>query len=494
MRELLGEKDNRRLHLIENIYLKPGIELSDLADSLGYSIMQTQIDIGFLNELIDPLYIEVTRDKKCFLEIPEALSTRVIYSRLLASNINFKVLESMLLNDFATYDQMAESLYISVATLKRVINFINDCFQKHDVYIKTRPLRIEGNENNIRAFFLFYLNERYIDDELSLPMSIQTFASELSDHYLRKFPKDTHNYSSVRRLKMYVSVSLLRETKAKNLNMQDLYSGSLKELIEIDVASYKNALLFKQVFKFDLNSEVYTRLFSYYLNDYRAFSIRDLNERVLKSNINKELYNQIIKVIKNISATFNIPIPNEDYLYYKLYNLMIVSKRISITPYAIYPNRKIFLLFNKSIPKDILNEARTIYNDVFSEIMNRNEAYFYEFIYILVTHWEGFYKTVSSQATPCKIALFFNSDMEHMRYMQDELKFQFNHKVKVELLDIQNLKELEAASKAYDLLIVNFVIPQWLTIHTKVISVTDALWTDKQIQIQNVINATFYNS
>lgn len=84
--------------------------------------------------------------------------------------------------------------------------------------------------------------------------------------------------------------------------------------------------------------------------------------------------------------------------------------------------------------------------------------------------------------------------MEHMRYMQDELKFQFNHKVKVELLDIQNLKELKAASKAYDLLIMNFVIPQWLTIHTKVISVTDALWTDKQIQIQNVINATFYNS
>lgn len=245
MRELLGEKDNRRLHLIENIYLKPGIDLSDLADSLGYSIMQPQIDIGFLNELIDPLYIEVTRDKKCFLEIPEALSTRVIYSRLLASNINFKVLESLLLNDFATYDQMAESLYISVATLKRVINFINDCFQKDDVYIKTRPLRIEGNENNIRAFFLFYLNERYIDDELSLPMSIQTFASELSDHYLRKFSKDTHNYSSVRRLKMYVSVSLLRETKARNVNMQDLYSGSLKELIEIDVASYKNALLFK---------------------------------------------------------------------------------------------------------------------------------------------------------------------------------------------------------------------------------------------------------
>ena len=61
MRELLGEKDNRRLHLIENIYLKPGIDLSDLEDSLGYSIMQTQIDIGFLNELYSkyrkPLFI-----------------------------------------------------------------------------------------------------------------------------------------------------------------------------------------------------------------------------------------------------------------------------------------------------------------------------------------------------------------------------------------------------------------------------------------------------
>lgn len=494
MRELLGDKDNRRLHLVESIYLKPGIEIDLLANTLDFSVMQTQLDIAFLNELIAPLSIEVSKDRRCTLNIPESLSTRVIYSRVLASNINFKVLEALYLNNYETYDQIAESLYISVATLKRVITYINMCFKNHDICIKSRPLRIEGNENNIRAFFLFYINERYIDDAINLPVSIRSFAEELSDHYLRKFPEIAQSYSSSRRLKHYVSVALLRETKAKNSSSETLVSPELLELVQQDIESYKNSTLFRQVFKIELNETVYTRIFSYYLNDYRAFSIRDLNERVLKRPENNELYKKIGLVIDRISTAFGIPVPNRVFLYYKLYNLLIISKRISITPYVIYPNRKIFLLFNKAIPRDILEKARKMYASVLDSVVDRNEAYFYEFIYILVTHWEGFYTAVSEKFKPCRISLFFNSDVEHMRYMKEDLLFQLGNKATVDILTVARLNDLKEASASYDMLIVNFLIPKTLEISTRVISVTDALWTDKLQQIQNVVNETYYNN
>lgn len=494
MRELLGDKDNRRLHLIEMIYLKPGIDLQAIADSLDFSFIQAQTDVAFLNEMIAPLSINVTKDRRCYLEIPDALSTRVIYKEILAQNINFRVLEALLLHDYETYDQLCEKLYISVATLKRVIHFINECFEGHDVAIKTRPLRIVGNEHNIRAFFVFYLNERYIDDIYPLPIAIQTFGDELVSHYLKMHAKEDWEYAKVRRLKCYLYVAMLRETKLHtNPEIPTIHASVFNQALR-DVEQYKNFSLFQQVFKMELDASLYLRMFDHYMNDERAVSIEDLRVKVSLSHDNQKRYDTIKTTIQAMSERFSIPVTNQAFLELKLYNLMRVAERISITPYVIYPNRKIFLMFNKVIPKNILDSARDVYAQSFKEINQKNDAYFYEFLYILVTHWEGFYGKLREKAQICKIALFFNSDYEHMIYMKNDLEFQHHQKVKIDILSIREVKELIELRDRYDLFITNFILPQSIDLNHKVISVTDSLWHDKQQQIQNYINMFYYNS
>lgn len=492
MRELLGEKDNRRLHLIEKIYLRPGISMDTLADELHYSTIQVQVDIAFLNEILDPILITTTKDKMCYVEIPQHLSTRHIYKEIISRNVHCKVLESLLFEEFETYEQLADKVYVSVATLKRVIAFMNECFEKDDITIKTRPLRIVGNEYNIRALYMFYLHERYPDDVYPVEERISFFSKELSDFFVNHNEHQKFHYSSITRLNRYVCVSLLREIKGHSYPYiyKDFEMPKHEEILN----KYKNRVLFEQVFKISFDSDFYFSVFNHYLDPLRLSNFGELNKLYKQHTSARKIIDSVRKALEILGGTYRLPIENQEYLLQKLYNLMLVGSKISITPYIIYPNRKIFLLFNKVLPKDMIENIRAIYAENFKEIHQKNPSYFYEFLYILVTHWEGFYDTLSKQNVPCKVGLFFNTDYHHMKYVKADLEFHFHNKVNLEVIETLTLRDLEKISRTYDVIVANFILPENIELQCELVSITDALWDDKKLQLQNIINRIYYKN
>lgn len=494
MRNLLGEKDRRRLAISETIALNPGISTEEIAEEFNISTMQVQVDVAFLNEIIHPLIINLSKEKSYILYVPEHLSTKYIYQQVLAHNINFQLLELLLTQEFDNYDRLADALFISTATLKRTIQYVNQCFEGHQISIKSRPIRIEGNESNIRAFYHFYFQERYPNDIETLPITERAFAKELTELYVSRFSKSEFPYARRIRLERYVAIALLRETRRKQERVEINISQEMLTIALEDINRYKNKVLLEQVLKIELTPDVYIRLLSHYINDHRASSIEDLHDRVLVNSDNACLYNQIKSSVNVLSQTLNIPVINEEKLYFKLYNMMTTGLKLSITPYAIYPARKIFLLFNKTIRTSMLELAKQAYREEIPLLIHKNEAYFYEYLYILVTHWDGFYKRLIQDSNPCRIGLFFNSDYEHMVYMKDDLEFQFGDKVRVAILNIMTLNELPKHIKDMDVLIVNFMLPDTLDIQVPIISVSDTIWGDKIQQIQKHINRIYYKN
>lgn len=495
VRELLGEKDNRRLKLVETIYLNPWIAMTDLSNKLGITPMQVQLDIGFFNTSIKGVQINTTKDKTCFLEIPSTLSTKVIYQTFLENNINFKLLEAILFKEYDNYEKLAEDLFISQATLKRTISFINQCFAPHEIKIISRPIRIVGNEVNIRAFYLFYLLEKYPNDDYPFPLIVKTFAKELMELFIAKFPKERFKYARKRRLERYVSVSLVRELKHhQGEDATKVLSQDLFELVLNDLDSYTNKNKFERVFHLKLSPVLYASLFSRYINDNHALSLRDYQERISQNKENKEIYTRLNAIIESVSEQLKIPLVNKEELLLKLYNVMIIGKKMTLTPYVIYPNRKIFLLFSRSIRESVLRQAKELFEKNLPMIATKNEAYFYEFLYMMVTHWEGLYQKIIQEVNPCKIGLFFNSEIEHMIYMKSDLEFAFGKKVVVELIEIDELFELKEASKNCDLLILNFILPQHTHLEIPYISVTDVMWQDKLTEINRMVDKVYYRN
>ncbi|MGX6961448.1 helix-turn-helix domain-containing protein [Vagococcus xieshaowenii] len=493
MRELLGDKDNRRLQVIEAIYLNPGMSIEQIADKLTLTSMQVQIDIGFLNKPLTPLEIEVTKDKKCFLHIPQHLSSKVIYQVFLEHNLNFKLLEAILYKEYEHYEELANELFISQATLKRTISFVNGCFKPHGISIKSRPVRIEGNEANIRAFYLFYLQERYPDDQYPFEERIQIFSKDLVNLFIEKFPSDMFNYASKTRMKRYVAVSLLRETKHHEFEHEAI-PKDLEDLVEDEINRYVNKEKFEYIFKMPLTPQLYQGLFLQYINYRHAFSIRDYRERISLVSENHEIFEGIKQTVEAISQQFDITLSNKDSLLIRLYNVMSIGAHLTITPYVIYPNRKIFLLFSQSLKATILDTSKALFNQYIPMVAGQNEAYFYEFLYLLVTHWPNFYQKITNQVSPCHVGLFFNSDVEHMYYTKANLEFIFGKKINVTIIESDSLEELSEKSNRVDLLIINFILPELIKLEVPYVSVVDGLGENENRQILHLIDTIYYDN
>ena len=492
MRELLGDKDNRRLQVVEMIYLNPGVSLDELAMKFSLTVMQIQIDIGFLNKPLAPLEIEITKDKKCYLHVPQHVSTKIIYQIFLENNINFKLLEAILYKEYDHYEELANELFISQATLKRVISFINSCFKTHGVAIKSRPVRIIGDEANIRAFYLFYLQERYPNDQYPFEERIAVFSRDLVNLFMEKFPKDKFNYASRTRMMRYVAVSLLRETKKHKIEHEKM-PEALKDLVEDEIDRYKNKDKFEYVFKMKLTPDLYQGLFLQYINGRHAFSNRDYQERISKLPENQALYEGLEVTVQSIGKQFDITLTNPGNLLLRLYNVMAIGTKLSITPYVIYPNRKIFLLFSQSLKATILEQSKALFNQFVPMVAQKNEAYFYEFLYLLVTHWPDFYKKIINQVPPCEIGLFFNSDIEHMHYMKINLNFLYGDKINVTVIESEELASLPKKSQSLDLLIINFILPENIMVNVPYVSVVDGLAEDENRQILHLIDKIYYH-
>lgn len=494
MRELLGEKDRRRLELVEKIYLNPGITIDELSETLFLTAIQLQTDLGFLQHPLAPIEIEVNRSRQCFLKIPATLSIKHVYRVFLENSLVFRLLEAIFFHEYENYDKLATELFVSQATLKRAIAFANRCFDPHDIRIKSRPVRLEGDEINIRAFFNFYFQERYPDDDYPFAEIEKNLVSELADLFIRRLPEHKQNYASRNRLNLYLLVSLIRE-KQHHVPLQVNYLTEIqKHRLADELASFVGKQKFEHYFKLKLTPELYLRLFRQYLNSGYAFSASDYSERISENPQNRQLYDGVYRVVSELSRQLDIPVLEMNELVLKIYNVLSTTAKLTITPYILFPNRKSFLLLSRHLQEAVQQQTRQLFNHYLPAVAERNQAYFYEFFYLLVTHWPDFYHYLIQLTPPCRVGLFFNSDVEHMTYMKAHLQFLFGEKITVEILNLQTVEELTNASAAFDLIVINFVLPARVPLATRYISVIDVLSQDDVSKIGRVVNEQYYHN
>ncbi|WP_231190041.1 helix-turn-helix domain-containing protein [Streptococcus equi] len=66
---------------------------------------------------------------------------------------SLQLMSALFFDDFASLDDLAEALFISLSTLKRLIRKTNLYLKEHfDIIISAKPIRVVGDEYNIRLF------------------------------------------------------------------------------------------------------------------------------------------------------------------------------------------------------------------------------------------------------------------------------------------------------------------------------------------------------
>lgn len=93
--------------------------------------------------------------------IPTNYSRTLIYSYILSDSLEFKLLETVFFLESFSTESLAEKLFISASTLRRLIKTMNKKLVKYNFYISSSPYKLIGSETAIRNFIIHLFFEKY---------------------------------------------------------------------------------------------------------------------------------------------------------------------------------------------------------------------------------------------------------------------------------------------------------------------------------------------
>ncbi|WP_429960507.1 helix-turn-helix domain-containing protein [Enterococcus sp. AZ012] len=217
--KILSEKDSQLLQLINILYLNGPTSLDELKSAINSSTSKLMTSISLLNDILSPCKI-INQSSVFYLFIPHDASYDLCISKILNYSLECSIVESIFFEKHKTYLSLAEELHVSESTVKRSIRHLNAYFPHYNIIIKTKPLRLEGDERNIRYFFILYFSSKYNLNSLPFEKEI-TFQLEQFYNLGTKMFRNTVSTQDRSNFTLFTSISYERERNGHKLLVND---------------------------------------------------------------------------------------------------------------------------------------------------------------------------------------------------------------------------------------------------------------------------------
>lgn len=389
-----------------------------LCDSLEITINTLEVIIEDFNNLFHPIKLE-SQNNTVILKIPAYLSYDYFISRLLTTSLEYQILESIFFDNTYTYDQLAEKLFVSKSSLVRAIKYINMEILKFDFFIDTKPLKIIGNERNIRFFFITYFKDKY--GLSNLPFDTNEMDT-IKKFYLigtnligmTQSAQDQNNFL------LFCVVALTRERfgfsrTTKQSTISTFLLNSTFEFIRNipDFIKGKSKRFFNKSFA--------SQIFYLFLQE--SFFKPNLLSKKYQLNLFKEA--KITKFIDLIRLELGLSIEKEEkfLLSQNIYEILF--------GYLNFPSEFDFLddtysnfYDYHSFPlPDLKNRIKNIYLQCFGQ---EKSIYFTFVLFTTYTRWPLFLEQLQLKREPVKIMIYIDFDPNFGEYIQSKISTIFN--------------------------------------------------------------------
>ncbi len=274
MRRILSPQDSRILHLVEFLYDKDELFMRDLGDELNVSFKTLKRDIEYARLILYPIDIKVSGNKGVKLVIPSNYSITYLYTGLLSASLEFRFLEKIFLCETYTVDELAEELFISSSSLRRMVGRMNEIMQEEEMEINLNPVQIIGNELRIYNFFLHYVVERYYFKKTIFTKSQIEAVKELVDFVL-KIDYVELEYRDRERAELFLLVQLTR-MKNNHFIPEEPNLHRQKIFLDVDTSIIEKKL--KDSFYKEFSSQNLIQLFSIFSDGKWSFTYNKLLE------------------------------------------------------------------------------------------------------------------------------------------------------------------------------------------------------------------------
>lgn len=138
-----------------------GVKDKELSKALNISMLTLQsclTNMQFMKEVGGITY----KDGYINIWYHQCCGLQEVYQKALRESPSLKLLELLFFRDFSSLEELAEELFVSLSTLKRLIKKTNT-YLSHTfaISIVTNPVQVSGDERQIRLFYLKYFSEAY---------------------------------------------------------------------------------------------------------------------------------------------------------------------------------------------------------------------------------------------------------------------------------------------------------------------------------------------
>ncbi|MGX7150115.1 helix-turn-helix domain-containing protein [Enterococcus ureasiticus] len=450
MKEILSSRSKRQLELVELLADNDWVPFIVASESLNVPVKTLKSDIIELESLLAPATIESSKKYGIRFARSFDFCKTSIYQKFIKNSVEFQLIEKIFLHNFSTIVDLADNLYTSVSTIKRIVLRVNQLLQVEGFTINLKKMQLVGDPHSICNFMQHYFYEKYGVAESLLTTSQLAILDQVGLQIIKKSTSNepSHNldFSLLNRLRFYTYtvINLLKHNSENQLH--DLPEKEFAILND----SYACDEFYSQ-FHLSLSPTNLNIFFYLIFSDQYVDSLSTLRN-LIKVDRNALLkYQKIEKLLQEIEKKMDCKCDNFDTIFMRLYNLDCQI------------HGRTYILHNKN--KEFLTSIKNLYGHLPMELSHALQAIFYsnpykeyivyEAISILFTNWPSLLDRLEYSTPTLKACLLFNSGLDYMNMLSERINYYLRGRFSCTPLQVTSLDQLEKEASAYDCIITN---------------------------------------
>lgn len=447
MRRILSPQDSRVLHLVESLYDKEELFMQDLCEELNISFKTLKRDIEYARLILSPVDIKVSGNKGVKVAFPSNYSITYLYTALLSASLEFRLLEKIFLRETYTVDELAEELFISSSSLRRMVSRMNEILQEEEMEINLNPVQIIGNELRIYNFFIHYIVERYHFKKIIFTNAQIEAVRELVDFVL-KIDYVELEYRDRERAELFLLVQLTR-MKNNHFIPEEFNPHRQKIFLDTDTLVIEKKL--KDSFYTEFSRQNLIQLFSLFSDGKWSFNYKKLLE-YSKTNLElRQTKEKFEALIDSISSKYKIEQASREDILVHLCNSRMLDYG---TYHMLYDNLSAIVKHFKHDYFEGIEFIRLKLTEIFEgEVLK--EYKLNEYISILIIHWDKFLIELEKKVTPLKIGFVYDVKEQYRKLIQDEISDRFKNRFTIKVINSDGLADIEKVENQCDLILTN---------------------------------------
>lgn len=427
------------------------------SEKLNIPIKTLKSDITELETLLAPATIESSKKYGIRLTTTIDFCKTTIYQKFLKNSVEFQLIEKIFIHNFSTITDLADDLYTSVSTIKRIVLRVNQLLQIEGFTIHLKKMQLVGDPHSICNFMQHYFYEKYgVAESLLTPTQLAIL--DKVGLQLVKYAMPTRksydlDFSSLNRLRFYTytNINLLK------YNSENRLYGVPETPFEILDDSHACNEFYTQ-FKLSLSPTNLNTMFHLFFSSQYVDSFNTLQKIIEVDRQAYLKYQKIDLLLREIERKMDCHCDNFADIFMRLYNL---DSQIHGRTFILHNRNKEFLASIKNLygqfPMELIQSLKAIfYSNPYKEYM------IYESISIIFTNWPNLLDRLEYSSPTLNACLLFNSSLDYMEMLSERITYYSRGRFSCTPLRVTSLETLEKIAVNYDCIITN--IPE---IHIK---------------------------